>query len=94
MLCYCSFRSAEMRLTEDELDREMRYQTIMHFMKRAYLDGLISEEEYHQSENRYIAKFSPCSGSLLSGKFLICVKIGANICNDKEGQDNEDCTEN
>ncbi len=83
-----------MRMTEDELDREMRYQTIMHFMKRAYLEGLISEKEYHQSENRYIAEFSPCSGSLLSGKFLICAKSRANICSEKKEQDNEDYTEN
>lgn len=61
-----------MRMTQDEFDRERRYQTVMYFMKKMLSEGLITEEEFCQIDTRNREKFRPFTGSLLSGKFLQC----------------------
>ena len=73
-----------MQMTQEEFDRERRYQTIMHFVRKMLLEGLISEEEYHQIDTRNRQKLRPKSGDLLSGKFLICATEYGNMAPGKE----------
>lgn len=60
-----------MRITEEELDRELYYQTVMHFVKGMFLQDLISENEFFQIEARNRNHYNPLVGILLSGKFLL-----------------------
>lgn len=81
-------------MTGDEFNRERRYQTIMHFVKKMLLDGLISEEEYHQIDTRNRRKLRPMTGDLLSGKFLLCASDRANMTLGKEAQSDAEDNEN
>ena len=52
-----------MRMTQAEFDREKRYQVVMHFVRKMLHDGLISEEEYRQIQEKaaeYRKKESCC----------------------------------
>ena len=60
-----------MRITEEEFDRELHYQTVMHFVKIMLLCGMISENEFFQMEMRICDRYKPLMGILLSGKFLL-----------------------
>ena len=73
-----------MRMTSEEFDRELQYQTITYFIKKMLSEGLITEEEFHRIDEANRQKYQPITGSLLSHKSLICVSIRANICADKE----------
>lgn len=73
-----------MRMTEEEFDRERRYQTIMHFVRKMLDEGLISEEEYREIDTRNRQKLRPKTGDLLSGKFLLCASDRGNITAGKE----------
>ncbi len=73
-----------MQMTQEEFDRERRYQTIMHFVRKMLEEGLISEEEYHQIDTRNRQKLRPKTGDLLSGKFLICASDYGNMSHGKE----------
>ena len=73
-----------MQMTQEEFDRERRYQTIMHFVRKMLEEGLISEEEYHQIDTRNRQKLRPKTGDLLSGKFLICASDYGNMSHRKE----------
>lgn len=73
-----------MQMTQEEFDRERRYQTIMHFVRKMLEEGLISEEEYHQIDTRNRQKLRPKTGDLLSGKFLLCALDYGNMTPGKE----------
>ena len=73
-----------MQMTQEEFDRERRYQTIMHFVRKMLKEGLISEEEYRQIDTRNRQKLRPKTGDLLSGKFLICAPDYGNMSPGKE----------
>ena len=60
-----------MLITEGELNREMRYQLVMHFVRIMLLESLISEDEFFQVEKRTQERYKPLIGILLSGKFLL-----------------------
>lgn len=82
-----------MQMTQDEFDRERRYQTIMYFVRKMLTDGLITKEEYCQIDTRNRMKFLPKTGDLLSGKFLISVSNRANMVAEKEVFDHADSNE-
>ncbi len=60
-----------MRITEEEFSRELKYQTVMHFVKNMLFAGLISEYEFFQIEIRNRECYQPLIGIFLSGKFLL-----------------------
>jgi hypothetical protein len=60
-----------MRITEEEFDRELHYQTVMHFLRIMLLKGMISENEFFQVEILNRERYKPLIGILLSGKFLL-----------------------
>ncbi len=68
-----------MRMTPEEFDRERRYQTVTFFMKKLLREGLISEEEFVQIDTKNRSRFRPFTGSLLSGKFLLCTSNRGNM---------------
>ena len=78
-----------MRMTPEEFDRERRYQTVTFFMKKLLREGLISEEEFVQIDTKNRARFRPFTGSLLSGKFLLCTSNRGNMGPGKEAEDDE-----
>ena len=80
-----------MRMTQEEFDRERRYQTAAYFTKKMLLEGLITEEEFYQIDTRNREKYKPFSGSLLSGKFLLCASKRANIGLRKEAESHAEC---
>ena len=82
-----------MRMSEDEFGRECGYQTTAYFLRKMLDEGLISESEYMLAEEKFRRKYHPVTGSLLSGKFLLCVQNRANIGIDKEGKTNEEYSE-
>lgn len=82
-----------MHLSQEEFDRERRYQTVTHFVKQLLLRGLISEEEFYQIDTRNRTKFKPFSGDLLSGNFLQCAGIRGNIEAGKEAECHAECEE-
>ena len=45
-----------MRMTQDEFDREKKYQVVMRFVRKMFTDGLISKEEYYISEQTRLAE--------------------------------------
>ena len=73
-----------MRMTEEEFGRELRYQTIMHFVRKMLREALISEEEYHDIDTNNRHKMRPITGDLLSGKSLICAATYGNMSHGKE----------
>lgn len=73
-----------MRMTQDEFDREKRYQVVMHFVRKMLHDGLISEEEYRQIDTKNRLELHPKTGDLISGKFLIEAGYRANMTHGKE----------
>ena len=60
-----------MRIAEEEFDRELHYQTVMHFVRIMLLKGMITENEFFQIEIRNRERYKPLIGILLSGKFLL-----------------------
>ena len=60
-----------MRITEEEFDRELHYQTVMHFVRLMLLKGMISENEFFQVEIMNREQYKPLIGILLSAKFLL-----------------------
>lgn len=83
-----------MQMTREEFDRERRYQTVMHFVKKMLLEGLISEEEYREIDTRNRRKLRPKTGDLLSGKFLLCASDRANMAHGKEAWQDAESNEN
>lgn len=81
--CYIADRFG-MLMTAEEFERERRYQTIMHFVRRMLMEGLISEEEYCQIDTKNREKLRPKTGDLLSGKFLLYASDRANMKPGKE----------
>ena len=73
-----------MQMTEEEFDREKRYQTIMYFVRKMLEEGLISEEEYCQIDTKYREKFLPVTGDLLSGIALLSATYRGNMSPGKE----------
>ena len=73
-----------MQMTEEEFDREKRYQTIMYFVRKMLEEGLISEEEYCQIDTKYREKFLPVTGDLLSGIALLSATHRGNMSPRKE----------
>lgn len=82
-----------MRMTQEEFDRERRYQTVTYFVKQLFQQGLISEEEFCQIDTRNREKYRPFTGSLLSGKFLLCAENRANMGAGKEAENDAECTQ-
>jgi hypothetical protein len=78
-----------MRLTADEFDRELRYQTVMIFVRKLLDQGLINEEEYCRIDTKNRAKFRPVTGTLLSGKSLLFMGNGGNMLVGKEARNHE-----
>ena len=60
-----------MLISEDEFNREMHYQLVMHFVRIMLLERLISEDEFFWIEARNRERYNPLIGILLSGKFLL-----------------------
>ena len=60
-----------MLISEDEFNREMHYQLVMHFVRIMLLERLISEDEFFRIEVRNRERYKPLIGILLSGKFLL-----------------------
>ena len=73
-----------MWMTQDEFDREKRYQVVMHFVRKMLRDGLISEEEYRQIDTKNRLELHPKTGDLISGKSLIEAGYRANMTHVKE----------
>ena len=61
-----------MLISEDEFNREMCYQLVMHFVRIMLLERMISEDVFFRIEVRNRERFKPLIGILLSGKFLLC----------------------
>lgn len=78
-----------MRLTADEFDRELRYLTVMIFVRKLLDQGLITEE-YCRIDTKNRAKFRPVTGTLLSGKRLLLMDKRGNMLVGKEARTNED----
>ena len=83
-----------MRLTEEEFARELRYQSATYFLRQMLDQGLISAEEYRQIDTRNCENMRPFTGSIISGKFLICAEIRANIGTGKEAECHENSDQN
>ncbi len=77
-------------MTVDEFGRELRYQTVMIFVRKMLEQGLINEEEYCRIDTKNRAKFRPVTGTLLSGKSLLFMGNGGNMLVGKEARTNED----
>lgn len=73
-----------MKMTQEEFDRERRYQVVMHFVRKMLDEGLISEEEYCQIDTRNRRIFLPITGDLLSGRTLLYAQNRANMVAGKE----------
>ena len=73
-----------MRMTNEEFDREKRYQVVMLFIRKMLSEGLITEEEYCQIDTKYREKFLPITGDLLSGRTLLSSPNRANMVAGKE----------
>ena len=58
-------------MSEQEFDREMRYQAAMQIADALLKKGSISEEEYNQIKTKLLEKYRPTLSTLLSGKPLI-----------------------
>ena len=71
-------------MTQDEFDREIRYQVLMYFVEKMLREGLISEEEYRQIDTKNRLELHPKTGDLLSGKSLIEAGYRANMTHGKE----------
>ena len=71
-------------MTNEEFDREKRYQVVMLFIRKMLSEGLITEEEYCQIDTKYREKFLPITGDLLSGRALLSSPNRANMVAGKE----------
>lgn len=78
-----------MRMSEEQFDRERRYQVAMYFVHRMLEEGLISQEEYCQINTKNPEKFKPVTGNLLSRNFLLCAPFRATMKLGKEAQSHE-----
>ena len=58
-------------MSEQEFDREMRYQAAVQIADALLKKGSISEEEYNQIKTKLLEKYRPTLSTLLSGKPLI-----------------------
>ncbi len=61
-------------MTNDVLNRECRYETLMHQVKRMLSVGLISEQEFQEIEARFRAKYKPISGGYIVQTDLLCAR--------------------
>lgn len=57
-------------MSEQEFDREKRYQAAMQIADALLKNGSISEEEYRQIETKLREKYRPILSTLLSGNSL------------------------
>ena len=73
-----------MWMTQEEFDREKRYQVVTHFIKKMLREGLISAEEYRQIDTNNRHRIGPKTGDLFSGKSLIEEECRANMTHEKE----------
>ena len=53
-------------MSEQEFDREMRYQAAVQIADALLKKGSISEEEYHQIKTKLLEKYRPTLSTLLS----------------------------
>ena len=58
-------------MSEQEFDREKRYQAAMQIADALLKNGSVSEEEYHQIKTKLLEKYRPTLSTLLLGKPLI-----------------------
>lgn len=58
-------------MSEQEFDRERRYQAAIQIAEALLKKGAVSEEEYHQIKTKLLDKYRPTLSTLLSGKPLI-----------------------
>lgn len=58
-------------MSEQEFDREKRYQAAMQIADALLKNGSVSEEEYRQIKTKLLEKYRPTLSTLLSGKPLI-----------------------
>lgn len=58
-------------MSEQEFDREKRYQAAMQIADALLKKGAVSEKEYHQIKTILLEKYRPTLSTLLSGKPLI-----------------------
>ncbi len=68
-----------MRITEEEFDRKLYYQIVMHFVRTMLQKYLISENEFFQIEMRNRERYKPLIGILLSGKFLLRSSVRVDV---------------
>ena len=73
-----------MWMTQEEFDREKRYQVVTHFIKKMLREGLISAEEYRQIDTNNRHRIGPKTGDLFSGNSLIEEECRANMTHEKE----------
>lgn len=73
-----------MWMTQEEFDREKRYQVVTHFIKKMLREGLISAEEYRHIDTNNRHRIGPKTGDLFSGKSLIEEECRANMTHGKE----------
>ena len=58
-------------MSDQEFNREMRYQAAVQIADTLLKKGAISEEEYHQIKTKLLEKYRPTLSTLLAGKPLI-----------------------
>ena len=57
-------------MTEQEFDRELRYQAALQIAMSLLKNGALSEEDFRQIKTILLEKYRPILSSLLSGKPL------------------------
>ena len=53
-------------MSKEELRNEKLYQTTMHLARKMLDEGIISEEEYRQTDTIFLEKYKPVFGTLFS----------------------------
>lgn len=73
-----------MKITQQEFEREHKYQMTMLHVRGMFKEGLISEKEYREIDTRMIAKYAPVSGGTFSEINLLLSEERANMDHAKE----------
>lgn len=60
-------------MTQEEFDREKRYQGLMYFVKQMRREGLLTDEEFCEISTDYARKLYPKTGALLAINDLLSV---------------------
>lgn len=77
-------------MSVDGFHNEMRYELVMHHVRRMFDEGLISEEEFRETDRRFRDKYRPLTGGLLVETGLLCMRRRAINGRGKEGSDHEE----